>query len=297
MTRSTTTTAPPVYEVCATPVRSSPRRDRSPRRCSSRGPALKSEYAPDRDHGGRRTRLPRLQHGVPRGRLGAGRGLHRGADPRDRGEDVPGVARRTVLPGRHPDPPGGGARGDRSGGERRHGRPVLFGSEPRGRHAQGLAGARRRCGLHAPRPARDDARGLEARRRGHGRANRVREEPDEPSHRLPPRRRRPSRRARAPSDAVRRPRGDARAALRQSRGHRPRATHRRGAGGVRGASRPRHDGLRGGRLRGGARAGAARVRRARLGRREQRPAVLPTRSARGRHRPAPRGRRAHVPPG
>ena len=93
---------------------------------------------------------------------------------------------------------------------------VLAYLRPRARdgHAQGLAGARGRSGLHPAGPEVHHGRELDAGRRGLRGPDRLRQEPDQPPGRPDPARRRPLGRARSPSDAVRRPRGDARAAVR-----------------------------------------------------------------------------------
>ena len=107
----------------------------------------------------------------------------------------------------------------------------------------------------------------------------------------------PRRRPRPAPDAVRRPRGDARPAVRVARRHRRRSSDDRGARGVRGLGRGGHGRLRRRRLRRDPRARRGGGRPDRLGRRQQRPSVLPTRPADRRRRPAASRTRAHLPPG
>ena len=103
-------------------------------------------------------------------------------------------------------------------------------------------------------------------------------------------------RGRPPPHALRRPGRAGRAALRQLRGPGPPPLHHRGARGVRAAHRPRRDRLRRRGLRGDPAPGRAGGRRHRLGRRQQRPALLPARPAHRGGRPAPARPRAALPP-
>ena len=138
---------------------------------------------------------------------------------------------------------------------------------------------------------------VEARRRRLRRPHRLRQEPDQPQGRPDAARRRPAGRARPSPDAVRRPRGDARAAVRDARGHRRLASDGRGARGVRGAGAARHGHVRRRRLRGDPPPGRAGGRRDRLGRRQQRPPVLQAGPPDRRRRSAAAGPRARLPPG
>ena len=102
---------------------------------------------------------------------------------------------------------------------------------------------------------------------------------------------------RPPSDALRRPRRPARPALRDLRRPRPPQDDDRGARGVRAAPRRRTGRLRRGRLRGDPAGRRGGGRRRPVGRRQQRPAVLPARPVRRRRRSAPARSRADLPPG
>ena len=104
-------------------------------------------------------------------------------------------------------------------------------------------------------------------------------------------------RARAPPDAVRRPRGDARAAVRVARRHRRARTRRSRS--ARSTSCPSSMGMvmYAGVDYGDPRAGRGRGRRDRLGRRQQRPPVLRLRPPDHGRRPAAGRRRADLPPG
>ena len=64
------------------------------------------------------------------------------------------------------------------------GRALVLRPPARRRHAQGVARPRRRRRLHAARAGGDDARGVEAGRRGHRGPHGLRQEPDEPADRL-----------------------------------------------------------------------------------------------------------------
>ena len=103
-------------------------------------------------------------------------------------------------------------------------------------------------------------------------------------------------RARSPSDALRRSRGDARAALRDARGHRRLASDRRGARGVRGTGADGHGHVRRCRLRGDPARSRAGGRRRHLGRRQQRLPVLRPDLLDRRRRSAPARPRAPLPP-
>ena len=168
--------------------------------------------------------------------------------------------------------------------------------EPRVRDAQGERGARGRRELRAARPRRHDAEGHGPGRsrsarcaRASGKSQTTRAIAGALKEAGKTRRRGP------PPDAVRRPRGAARAALRDARGPRPLRLHDRGARGVRAAH---HDAARS--IYAGVdygddpRAGAGRVRRAAVGRREQRPALLPPDVCDHARRPAAAGPRAHA---
>ena len=133
---------------------------------------------------------------------------------------------------------------------RRRGRPRLLGPLARDGDAQGVDRARRRRRLPPARPGRDDDPSSEAGRRGLRDAHRLRQEPDEPPGRPGAARRRAEGRARPAPDALRRPRGDARAALRDARGHRRLAPDDRGARGVRGPGEDGDGHVRRRRLRG-----------------------------------------------
>ena len=163
-----------------------------------------------------------------------------------------------------------------------------------GGDAQGVGRARSGRRLQAARARRDDAAQLEAGRCGLRRPHRQRQEPDEPPDRAAPARRRAQGGPRAASDAVRRPRADARAALRDAGRHRRLRPDRRGARGVRAPGRARDGDVRGRRLRRHPRAGPGRGRRDRLGRRQQRLPVLPPRPADHGGRPAQGRARAHA---
>ncbi len=226
----------------------------------------------------------------------AGGRVHRGADPRYRRPRVPGLARRAPVPGGDPDRAGGAAGGaDRLRGRGR-GRPRVLRPRARGRDAQGVGRSRRRRRLPAPRPPLDDAAGHEAGRRRDRGPHRLRQEPDEPPDRRAAARRRVARRARPSPDAVRRPGGDARAAVRDARRHRRVASDHRGTRGVRASRRDGDDRLRGRGLRRDPRARRRRVGRDHLGRRQQRLSVLLARPLHRRRRPAARRPRAGVPP-
>ena len=211
---------------------------------------LRGEPDEDRsDHGSRGPGLPRLQRRVPR-RSGHPCGcVHRRADPRHRRPRLPGVARGAALPGGDPDPAGGGARGADRRARRRRGRARVLRPLARGRDAPRVPRARRRSELRPARPARDDDRVDQAGDRRHRGADGVRQEPDEPQDRGAPARGGPPGRARAAPDAVRRSRGDARAALRDAGRHRRREPDRRGARGVRVAGGAGDDHVRRRRLR------------------------------------------------
>ena len=90
-----------------------------------------------------------------------------------------------------------------------------------------------------------------------------------------------------PPDALRRPGGTARAAVRLLRRSRRAPMHHRGAGRVRAAHRPRGRRLCGRRLRGDPAPGRTGSGRDPVGRRQQRPAVLQARPAHRRGRSAP----------
>ena len=226
----------------------------------------------------------------------SGGGLHRGPDPGHRRPDVPPVAGRPALPGRHPDRPGGAARRpDRRAAGRRGGLRLLR-HRPRGRDAQGVAGDGRWGGLPACWAGSDHAAQHEARGGGRRRAHGVRQEPDDPRRRAAAARRWPAGGAHPPPDALRRPRGDARPAVRDAGRHRRQQPDRRGARGVRGARRAGHGHVRRRRLRGDPARGRAGGRRHRLGRGQQR---LPLRAAGRddhRRRPAAARARAVLPP-
>ena len=248
-------------------------------------------------HGSRRARLPQLQRRLP-GRPGdEGRGLHCRADSRHRRPEVSRLAGGAALPGWDSDRPRGRARRARAERGGRRGRPRLLRPLAPGGDAQGVGRARSGRRLQAPRAGRDDAAQLEARRRDLRRPDRQRQEPDEPPDRGAPARRRAQGGPRAASDAVRRPRADARAALRDAGRHRRLRPDRRGARGVRAPGRARDGDVRGRRLRRHPRAGPGRGRRDRLGRRQQRLPILPPRPADHGGRPAQGGPRAQVPPG
>ncbi len=112
-----------------------------------------------RHHGSRRARLPQLQHRLPRGPLEPGRGLHRDADPEHRGPALPDGAGRPALPRRHPDPPRGGPPAARPRARGRRGGLRLQRRLARDGHAQGLARARLRRGFPAARPEGHHAEG------------------------------------------------------------------------------------------------------------------------------------------
>ena len=225
------------------------------------------------------------------------RRVHGDADPRHRRSHLPAGAGRAALPRGDSDPPRRGADATRPEPRRRRGHPRLLRPQARDGDAQGIDRARGGRRLPAHGPGYDDAPLDEAGRRGLRDADGLRQEPDEPQGRAGARRRGPQGRARAPSDAVRRPRGDARPALRDARGDRRVASDRRGARGVRGAGAAGHGHVRRRRLRGDPPAGRAGGRRRRLGRRQQRLPVLRTRPPDRRRRPAAARARAAVPPG
>ena len=126
--------------------------------------------------------------------------------------------------------------------------------------------------------------------------DRRRQEPDQPRDRADPARARPPRRPGPPPDALPRPRGDRRAALRHARRHRRLEPDDRGARGVRA---PVAAGML---VYAGVDYEAIlrspeRGRRDHLGRRQQRFPVLARRPADRRRRPAASRRRARLPPG
>ena len=167
---------------------------------------------------------------------------------------------------------------------------------PRVRDAQGQPGDGRRRELPAPGAERDDARRERPRRLGLRRPHRVGQEPDDARDRRRAQGCRQARGRGAPPDAVRRPGRPARAAVRDARGPRPLRHHDRGARGIRAAHLLGHDRLRRRRLRRDPRAGPGGVRRPAVGRREQRPAVLPADGERGGRRSAARRPRDDVLP-
>ena len=216
---------------------------------------------------------------------GRGRRLHRHPDPRHRRPDLSAVAGGPAVPGRDPDPPGGGARRADPREERRPGRLRVLRRALRLRDARRGSRPGRRGRLRAPRPGVDDAGGREACGVGVRRAHRRRKEPDEPRGGQGPARRRPDGRPDPPSDALWRSRGDARAAIRLDRRHRRLPPDDRGARGIRAPGRDGDARLRRRRLRGDHPAGRERGRRPDLGRRQQRPPVPAA-------RPLDRGRRS-----
>ncbi len=158
------------------------------------------------DHGGRRARLPQLQHVLPRQRGVRGRRLHRHADPLHRRPQVPGRARRVALPRRHPDPRRVRDARAREEARRRAGRLRLLRRAVRVRHAPLGARQRARRRLPPARPRPRHGQEHEAGDRRLRRAHRRRQEPDhaqDPDHAA--RGRQEGRRDPSP-DAVRRPR-------------------------------------------------------------------------------------------
>ena len=238
-------------------------------------------------HGSRRARLPQLQRRLPRRPSLQGCRVHRDPDPVHRRPKISREPRGRALPERDRDPRRERTHAaDRGRADRRRGLQLL-GREPRVRDAQGQPGTRRRCELRPARPARNDAEGHRSGRRGLRRPDRFGQEPDDARDRRDAEGRREARGSGSAPDAVREPRGAARAAVRDARGPRPLRHDDRGARGVRAAHHLGHDHLRRGRLRRHPRAGAGRVRRAAVGRREQRPALLHAGRAHRGRRPAP----------
>ena len=127
--------------------------------------------------------------------------------------------------------------------------PRLLRSLARRGDAQGLARPCDGCGLPAARPEGDDVAEPQAGDRGRGRPHRCGQEPDQPADRADLDRRRYQGRARSASNDVRRPRVDARTALRVARGHRRGASDDRGARGARTPCRARNGHVRRRRLR------------------------------------------------
>ena len=215
------------------------------------------------------------------------RRLHGHADPVHQRPQVPGRARRPVLPGRHPDPRR--VRDARAGQEvrRRAGRLRLLGRAVRVRHAP--LGARQLPGrrLHAHGPGQGHGQEHQAGDRRLRRAHRRRQEPDhaqDPDHAA---RGRQEGRQHPSPHALRRPRRPARAALRDPRRPQEVRVHHRGDGGVRAARRGRQRDLRRRRLRGHRARGREGSRRHPLGRRQQRLLLLRRRPVHHRRRPAP----------
>ena len=168
----------------------------------------------------------------------AGRRVHRRPDPRHRRPPLSAVARRAALPGRHPDPPRGASWPTLIARPSRSTRSCFAYSDLSHADVMHKASivARRRRRLPLARPAGDDAARSAAGHRGVRGAHRLRQEPDQPARRRSSCSTPGCGRARAPPDALRRPRAHAGAALRHARRHRRRRPDARGARGVRAAA-------------------------------------------------------------
>ena len=238
-----------------------------------------------------------------------GRRVHRHPDPQHRRSALPAGAGRRRLPGRHSDSSRGGAREPRSGSCDVD-LAVFAYSDVTHEHVMHLAARAVAAGAaFALAGAETMIAVLQAGHRRHRHSHRGRQEPDQPQDPSPAHRRRQAGRGRAPPDALRRPRQAAGAALRHLRRPDGGRRHHRGARGVRAVRGHRHHHLRRRRLRGHPRGGRGRGRRHPVGRRQQRPAVLPARPPHlrgrrpsrrpravllaGRGQPAPGRRRAH----
>ena len=254
--------------------------------CSSRERRTRHGTHPHADTRGRRPGFPQLQRGLPLRRAVRRGRIHGGSDPEHLGPSVPTGSCRTVVPGRHPDLPRRRAGRHRRTFRGQAGRLLVQRRVVRLRHAQGRHRQRGGCGLRAPRATSDDAGEPHAGDRGVCRADRRGQESDQPAHRAAAARARPAGSGRAASDALRRLVRPTGATLRHDGGcgapgvhdrrdRRVRAAHRQWICRVRRRGLRRHSGARGiGR------------RCDRLGRREQRPALLPAGAPHRRGRPA-----------
>ena len=180
-------------------------------------------------HGGRRTRLPRVQRPLEEQADRRGRLLHRDADTQHRGAGVPAGPQRRAVSARHSDLPGVGP-GAAHHQPRRGPRGVrLLRRLARVRDAPGGTGQRRRRRILPPggRPGHD--RQPQARHRGVRGAHGMRQEPDHPARGRDPSGCRPPGRRRAASDALWRPDQADMPAVRQAGGPRSSRLHNRGA--------------------------------------------------------------------